>query len=61
MLYLKYKENECLYFQRIPLVADLPLPAPALLVAALPPPADLNEVVAKWFAFLDGERLKRFT
>ena len=50
----QYKENEALYFQRVPPPTDVPLPAPAPLVAPLPPPADLDAVQDKWFAYLNG-------
>ena len=31
------------------------MPAPALLVAVVPPPPDLDTVEEKWFAYLDGK------
>ena len=51
---VQYKENESLYFQHVPAVADLAPPAPALLVATVPPPSDLDTIQDKWFAFLQG-------
>ncbi len=51
---LQYKENETLYFQRVPAAVDLAPPAPALLVAAVPPPPELDQPAEKWFAFLSG-------
>ena len=50
----QYKENETLYFQRVPPAIDLAPPAPALLVAAVPPPPELDQPEEKWFAFLSG-------
>ncbi len=50
----QYKENETLYFQRVPPAIDLAPPAPALLVAAVPPPPELDQPEPKWFAFLGG-------
>ena len=50
----QYKENETLYFQRVPPAIDLAPPAPALLVAAVPPPPELDQPEDKWFAFLGG-------
>ena len=42
--------------QRVPKAEDLAPPAPALLVAPVPPPEDLEAVDDKWFGFLaDGE------
>ena len=51
---MQYKENETLYFQRVPAAVDLAPPAPALLVAAVPPPPELDQPEDKWFAFLSG-------
>lgn len=52
----QYKENETLYFQRVPPLDSLPLPAAASLVAAMPPPPDLEFVQDKWIDYLTGVR-----
>ena len=40
--------------QRVPPASDIATPAPASLVAAMPPPEDVEAVDASWFSFLDG-------
>jgi hypothetical protein len=48
------RENSSLYFQRVPPASDLAPPAPASLVAPVPPPEDLESVDDRWFGFLQN-------